>query len=75
MSKREFIFDDLPEAFDYCREAGHPVTVMVSGERWKLFPSGSAVQLTNKREETDPALAGYEWAKKNSELRVDDAGN
>lgn len=35
-------FEDFPEAFDYCRECGHPVVVRILGERWKLYPSGVA---------------------------------
>jgi viroplasmin and RNaseH domain-containing protein len=36
-------FDNFEEAFDYCREANHPVTVIVNWEKWKLFPSGKAI--------------------------------
>lgn len=36
-------FDDMPDAFDYCREKGSPVMVVVDGAKWKLFPSGHAV--------------------------------
>ena len=35
-------FDDFSDAFDYCREANHPVTVIICGEKYKLFPSGRA---------------------------------
>lgn len=35
-------FDTFQEAFDYCREAGRPITVLVDGEKWKLYPSGRA---------------------------------
>lgn len=43
-------FDDFSEAFDYCREADKPVTVIVLDERYehgeyKLYPSGIAQQL------------------------------
>lgn len=37
-------FDNFSDAFDYCREAGHPVVIMVKGEKYKLFPSGKAVK-------------------------------
>lgn len=37
-------FDTWSEAFDYCREVGYPVVVLVKGEKWKLFPSGKAVR-------------------------------
>ena len=40
-------FDDFPEAFDYCREKDQPVVVIVAGERWKLYPSGHATQLSS----------------------------
>lgn len=39
-------FEDFPDAFDYCREKDQPVVVLVAGEEWKLYPSGSAVQIT-----------------------------
>lgn len=35
-------FDDMSIAFDYCREKGFPVTVIVDGAKWKLYPSGRA---------------------------------
>ncbi len=36
-------FDDWSEAFDYCREADHPVIVRMAGEgTFKLYPSGRA---------------------------------
>lgn len=35
-------FDFMSDAFDYCREANRPIRVCVSGEIWKLFPSGKA---------------------------------
>lgn len=35
-------FDTFSLAFNYCREADRPVTVLVAGEGWKLFPSGRA---------------------------------
>jgi len=35
-------FDNYQEAFAYCREADKPVTVVVNGEKQKLFPSGRA---------------------------------
>ncbi len=38
-------FDDFSEAFDYCREANAPVTVIVNGEKWQLFPSGRAERI------------------------------
>ncbi len=38
-------FDDFSDAFDYCREAGRPVVVLVEGKRWKLYPSGRAVKM------------------------------
>ena len=36
-------FAAFDEAFDYCRETGHPVVVLVGNEVWKLYPSGRAV--------------------------------
>jgi len=35
-------FDEMWEAFDYCREVNHPVTALVDGEKWKVYPSGRA---------------------------------
>ena len=46
-------FDDFPEAFDYCRECGKPVIVIVTGEKWKLFPSGYATCLETKKERNE----------------------
>lgn len=40
-------FETFQEAFDYCREANHPVDVVVTGEivwkLYKLYPSGRVV--------------------------------
>jgi|10_taG_2_1085330.scaffolds.fasta_scaffold00110_8 hypothetical protein len=36
---RHDAFSDAPP---YCREKGSPVTVIVDGEKWKLFSSGRA---------------------------------
>lgn len=33
-------FDDISDAFDYCREINKPITVLINGEKCKLFPSG-----------------------------------
>lgn len=41
-------FDDMSDAFDYCREVNKPVMVLVDGEKWKLFPSGHAKRLKGK---------------------------
>jgi hypothetical protein len=35
-------FETMQDAFDYCRERNQPVTVLVNGEKWKLYPSGRA---------------------------------
>lgn len=40
-------FDGFPEAFDYCRECGRPVVVVIKGETWKLYPSGRAERQTS----------------------------
>lgn len=42
-------FDNFEEAFDYCREANHPVTVIVNGEKSKLFPSGEAIAIATRK--------------------------
>jgi len=34
-------FDTWQEAYDYCREADHPVKVRVGLETAKIYPSGS----------------------------------
>jgi hypothetical protein len=46
----DYITDDMSEAFDYCREKGHPVTVCVCGVRFKLYPSGRTVNLPCRSE-------------------------
>jgi viroplasmin and RNaseH domain-containing protein len=38
-------FDTLEEAFDFCREKNHPVTVEVDYRLFRLFPSGKADRL------------------------------
>lgn len=42
------VFSDWSVAFDFCREKNQPVTVMISGEKWKLYPSGSAKKILTK---------------------------
>jgi len=51
--KRKGVFDDFSEAFAYCREADRPVRVMISGTRYKLFPSGRAERLSEVKHEVD----------------------
>jgi hypothetical protein len=41
-------FSDFSDAFDYCREKDRPVTVLVQGEKWKLYPSGHAVEMATE---------------------------
>jgi len=43
-------FDTFPEAFDYCREKGTPVIVLIAGDKWKIFPSGLAELLHRQME-------------------------
>jgi len=43
-------FKSISEGFDYAREKGHPVIVLIDFfdkhfVKWKLFPSGHAKQL------------------------------
>ena len=38
-------FDTHSEAFDYCREVGYPVIVTIKDKKWKLYPSGKAVEI------------------------------
>ena len=45
-------FDGFPEAFDYCREKDQPVTVLVLGEKWRLYPSGNAKRLSASSEQS-----------------------
>jgi len=33
-------FNDIADAFDYCREAAKPIKAVVDGVCFKLFPSG-----------------------------------
>ena len=33
-------FNDIADAFDYCREADKPIKAVVDGVCYKLFPSG-----------------------------------
>ena len=42
------IFNDFPDAFDFVREGNRPYVVTVAGEKWKLFPSGDAIQIKKK---------------------------
>ncbi len=35
-------FESMAEAFNFCREKGHPVTVCAEGKILKLYPSGRA---------------------------------
>jgi hypothetical protein len=35
-------FESMTEAFNFCREKGHPVTVCADGKILKLYPSGRA---------------------------------
>ena len=39
----ENTFENHDEAFNYCRDVGHPVIVIIAGERRKLYPSGRAL--------------------------------
>ena len=41
------IFNDFPDAFDYCREADKPVIVSIKGHKYqyRLFPSGRCEQI------------------------------
>jgi hypothetical protein len=36
-------FDAFSDAFDYCRQKGHPVIVSIRDTRYKLYPSGRAL--------------------------------
>jgi len=69
-------FDSFSSAFDYCREADTPVTVIIAGEKWKLYPSGRAeekgeailyakIRLTEEIERAIPLSGG--WNNKWSE--------
>jgi hypothetical protein len=42
-------FDNMPDAFDYCRDGNSPCRVIVKGETWKLFPSGRAENLSSPK--------------------------
>ena len=35
-------FDSMESGFVFCREKNAPVSVLICGEKWKLFPSGFA---------------------------------
>jgi hypothetical protein len=35
-------FDEMWQAFDWCRERNSPAIVMVAGKKWKIYPSGAA---------------------------------
>ncbi|MFH2076108.1 MAG: hypothetical protein ABIJ57_12310 [Pseudomonadota bacterium] len=37
-------FGSMESGFAFCREKNAPVSVLISGEKWKLFPSGKAVK-------------------------------
>ena len=38
-------FNDWSLAFAYCREKDAPVTIIVHGKKWRLYPSGTARRL------------------------------
>jgi hypothetical protein len=46
-------FDGFSAAFDYCRECNRPVMVIVTGEAWRLFPSGHAQRVNNQQDDSD----------------------
>jgi len=46
MEKFDSKKDGWASAFSLCRESQKPIIVEVDGERWKIYPSGSAKQLT-----------------------------
>lgn len=47
-------FNTFWEAFEFCREMGYPVMVVVRGQLYKLFPSGKALRMPSR---TPPAGA------------------
>jgi hypothetical protein len=38
-------FDDITQAFDYCREVAKPVTVLIMDKKYRLYPSGRAEEI------------------------------
>lgn len=42
-------FETMSDAFDYAREANHPIKAEVSGSRWVIYPSGHAKELSTKQ--------------------------
>ena len=38
-------FNDMSEAFAFCRECNRPIIVQVDGKKYRLFPSGRADEL------------------------------
>ncbi len=48
-------FDDMPEAFAFCRRCNRPVVVQVDGKKYRLFPSGRAEGLPPKSRSAEAA--------------------
>jgi len=46
-------FDDMSQAFDYCRERDCPVFVEISQVIYRLFPSGRAEEWSRELEKHD----------------------
>lgn len=42
-------FENINEAFEFCRECDRPVVVQIDGKVYKLFPSGRADELQPQR--------------------------
>jgi len=60
-------FDEMWQAFDYCRERNSPTTVVVAGKKWKVYPSGAAHRI-GTAEPSRVMTHLYVW--RNNEKRV-----
>lgn len=46
-------FDDWTLAFDFAREADKPITAIIAGTRYKIYPSGKVVDLDERKKQLD----------------------
>ena len=70
MSER---FDTWHDAFDVCRERGHPMVVLVGNEEAKIYPSGTCKTLRVPYEpDHDSSAEAAEHAVAQAESQMED---
>ena len=47
---KTYIFDNFEDAFYFCKKENHPIIVKIEGNRWRLYPGGTAEPLSDKPE-------------------------